>query len=553
MGVEIDAVVNAAAAGPARLSVPDPLIAEAFDRSMHDHVLRCLAPEVFPWYWFICSDRTSWGGTVWPGLDGHQVGHALMWAGHMSEQFGYWDYVKAEQLENGQVPYRIEPDAGTLSRGDYHESYFFGRSKFHSYIPGPYFFTLSPSTWIKHGYDLFRFTQDVDWLHRNFDSLERAAKWLDLLGSKEGLVGCGSYYMDLPTRIEFDGITQGYVYQNYLQISELAERLGLHEHSEHWGNRASRLRDAFRKHFWAGEQCAEYLHPFRGPITSHGLSDVDWIAQAVDLLDGDDDQVLWQRMERSRELYYGILPTGICAHPQNYESWETINPHLASRAGGTSVFRDCAAAGRAWFVEAMARHRRCDGDGLADTLVRVATVGKRTGWNWYERYLRLDMPRGPVREDLERFYPDYRQGVGSNLDDLGCFPVGHQGYAEWPANLVRIACQWLAGVDLTVDGTLSLSPCAPSTYFENGYGLDATLLNRSVHVRYHRDSVRLRVGNGPAWKVRMRLAPWLTSAKVDVTCMANEVSVPVTVNDGWVTWQLPKATGQVVCVLKLVM
>lgn len=152
---------------PAKLHTPDALINEAFQNAMHNHVLRFPNPDVAPWYWGIQSNRGGcycrWG-TLWPGLDDHQAGHALLWAGHVHEHFGYWDYVKATQHLNGQIAFRVETDDTRIPKDRMSDIYisFLGRGQFVNWIPGPSLFVLGSSTWIKHGYDLFRFTQDVD-------------------------------------------------------------------------------------------------------------------------------------------------------------------------------------------------------------------------------------------------------------------------------------------------------------------------------------------------------------------------------------------------------
>ena len=547
---------------PACLHVPDPLIAEAFEHAMHDHVLQCLGPEVFDWYFYICAHNKGRGldGPVWPGLDGHQMGHALMWAGHIYENLGYWDYVKAEQRQNGQIPYRIETDDSRIPPDGITGPYisFIGRSKFISaFQPGPSLFILAASTWVKEGYDLFRFTQDRDWLERNFESIDRAAVWITSMADVDGLVGCGSYYQDLPTRYEFDGITQGYAYQNYLQTAELAEQLGRDDRAAHFRGEAQRIRKAFANRFWLGERCAEYVHPFNGAIDSHGLSDTDWIAQGVGLVDDDKDKVLWQQLARSEELYYGIMPTGPCAKPENYQWWETTSKYRMHLHNSDSrFFGELAAMGRVWFVESMARHRRLDGAGLVDTLQRVAKVGRHQDWSWSERYYRIDLPPSPAREDQQHHMKLINKhgkiGRAYKLDEFGCYASGHEHYGEWPANLVRICCQWLAGVDLAVDGALTLSPCAPQSYFDDGFGLDATLLGRRVEVRYDAKGMQLKVAPGSPWPLRMRTKPWGHVDPTTVQCSVDGQALSVTQSDGWLGWQLPAsdATQQCTCLVK---
>jgi hypothetical protein len=43
------------------------------------------------------------------------------------------------------------------------------------------------------------------------------------------------------------------------------------------------LAQTFRLTYWRGDHFAEYVHPQRGMIDSHGLSDVNWAAVAFDV------------------------------------------------------------------------------------------------------------------------------------------------------------------------------------------------------------------------------------------------------------------------------
>jgi len=509
---------------PLSLSVPDPLVSKAFKRALHQNVLACLGPEVFEWYWYICADKRGFGdGCVWPGLDGHQMGHALLWAGHLAENFGYWEYVREWQQPDGRVFNGVNTKAGTGAPAS-------------GAVAKPAW-CLGSSTWIKHGYDLFRFSQDEAWLEANFPSIDAAARWLHAQTGSNGLIGRSAYYFDCPARYEFDGITQGYVYLNYLQAAELAEHAGATVRAEQLRSKADQLREAFSRHFWRGDHCAEYIHPQRGAIDLHGLTDVDWMAQAAGLLDQKADEILWQRLARSEELYYGIMPTGTSASPELHKDWERPAGHLHDRP-----FTDCAAMGRCWYIEAMARYRRGDGEGLLDTIRRVATVGQRSGWFWRERYYRLNMPPGPARETILTTVRSDKWGSADVFEDLGVAGARTQTYAEYPANLVRICCQWLAGVDLAVDGTLVLAPCAPEEFFDNKFGLEATLLERPVKICYHRDGVTGTIGPGPAWRIYLRPGCWPRLAGVAARVEAEGKQLPVSEVGEMLTWQIPAAT-----------
>ena len=93
-------------------------------------------------------------------------------------------------------------------------------------------------------------------------------------------------------------------------------------------------------------------------IDRHGLTGVDWAAIATGLATEDQQAILWRRLRDEKLFHYGGMPTGIAVRPETYEPWEfTVGDR-----------HDVAAMGRRWFLEAWARSRMGDGEGLLDGL-----------------------------------------------------------------------------------------------------------------------------------------------------------------------------------------
>jgi hypothetical protein len=164
----------------------------------------------------------------------------------------------------------------------------------------------------------------------------------------------------------------------------------------------ARLTAAFRQHFWAGDHCVEYIHPERGPISHHGLTDVDWAAVATGVASEQQIAILWPQLKDNPDFIYNGIPTGISSRPETYEDWEmqAIDRH------------DLAAMGRVWYLECWARAQMGDQAGIRRSLQRVAGVGKANDWSWHERY--------------------YSERTG----DLAKYPINR--YCEYPANFIRI-------------------------------------------------------------------------------------------------------------------
>ena len=383
-----------------------PDIAEAYHAAAERNVVAALNPKCFFGYFAVCADGQGHGGnTTYPGLDWGQSAEALLWLGRRAEALASWEYVKGFQREDGLVPFAILPDLANQSvmvDGKYPLTAMANGAVFVHWVPGNPLRTLANVTFLLLADAIFAQTSDHDWLAGQIPWLQRAAEWLQTQITGEGLMRGGGFYVERPTRLEFDGVNQCYSAHAMAQAARLFEVAGAEAPAARCRKAAARLTAAFRRHFWAGDHCVEYIHPERGPISHHGLTDVDWAAVAMGVASEPQIAVLWPKLKDDQDFLYGGIPSGISSRPETYEDWEMqdIDRH------------DLAAMGRVWYLECWARARMGDQAGLRRSLRLVAEIGKANDWSWHERY--------------------YSERTG----DLAKYHINH--YCEDPANLIRI-------------------------------------------------------------------------------------------------------------------
>ncbi|HTL67255.1 MAG TPA: beta-L-arabinofuranosidase domain-containing protein [Lacunisphaera sp.] len=418
--------------------LPDPLMTEAYERAAAQNVLAALNPQVFFGYWSVCADGQGHGyGNTYPALDGHQMTDALLWLGQVEAVKANWDYVKQFQRPDGQLPFAIWPGKS-------------GHDKlwFKHHVPGDPLRALAAATYIQNADVIFRFTQDRAWLQQQLPSVNLAADHLATLVTPEGALGGAGYYVERPTRVEFDGVAQCHAVDAFRRLAGLNAVEGNTAGEAKYRELAARIESNFRTNFWLKDQgrFIEYINPEHGAISSHGLTDVDWSAVAAGVATDDQRAVLWPQLRREERFYYGGMPTGIATLPGNYETWEV----------GDRM--DLAAMGRVWYLEAWARTRMGDADGLVESIRRVCRQGREHGYFWRERY-----------------------------GDQGGFGV--EKYCEYPANLIRIAQRFLLGVEMGLDGTLVLKPTVPDDFWAQGFGQTLNWNGRRLHYHLQRGSV----------------------------------------------------------------
>jgi hypothetical protein len=340
------------------------------------------------------------------------------------------------------------------------------------------------------------------------------------LTSEQGAVKGAGYYVERPTRIESDGVAQCHAVDAFRRVAALNRTLGVEAAAKGRPNNdfpisvgdsprptygrcpaarksgqspscfsaaakryeelAERIRQHFVIRFWVKDHFAEYLHPQRGLISSHGLTDVDWAALALGVATPEQQAILWPQLKDEPRFHYGGMPTGIATLPETYEDWEFSHPDR----------HDLAAMGRVWYLEARARARMGDAEGLLAGIRKVCQVGRRSGYFWRERY--------------------HLDGQG------GVTPAGAERYCEYPANLIRIVQRFLLGVELRLDGSLVLAPTATTEFWDRGFGQTLAWRDRTLQYRMQRDRVTGAYAGGSPQRLGLRWTPTTTGAKVQV-------------------------------------
>ncbi|RRA98140.1 alpha-L-rhamnosidase-related protein [Larkinella rosea] len=425
------------------LYLPDPLIAEAYYKAAHQNILAAVNPAVFNGYFSVCADGKGFGyGNSYPSLDGHQMSDALLWLGQINTVKANWDYVKSFQKPDGRLPLAILPaNAGKkIGPQNYQAEVDPNGGLYQHWVPKDPLRALAGTTYIQNADVIFRFTSDKQWLTEQLPSINRTADYLASLISEEGAVGGAGYYVERPTRVEFDGVSQGHVVDAFRRLAALNKVVGNLVATQKYRVLADRVASFFQKKFWQGTQYAEYIHPEKGVVKGHGLTDVDWTALATGVASEKQKKVVWPQLKSAKGFYYKGMPTGIATKPATYESWETTYADN----------QDLAAMGRVWYLEAWARANMGDAEGLISSIRAVSQAGRDSSYYWRERY-------------------NANGGYGAKK------------YNEYPANLIRIVQRFLFGAEHGLDGSLQLSPVAPEAFWRSGFGQRLSLRNGAIY------------------------------------------------------------------------
>jgi hypothetical protein len=430
--------------------LPDRDIVQAYERAAVQNVLAAVNPKIFFGYWSVCADGQGFGyGYTYPSLDGHQMTDALLWLGQVEVVKANWDYVRSFQRPDGSLPIAILPNlAGRKAgEGDHLAPVDLNGGLYQHWVPGNPLAALADPTYIQNADDIFRRTLDRKWLAAQIPSVNRAADHLAALTDDQGAVKGAGYYVERPTRVESDGVAQCHAVDAFRRTAALNRLLGDEDAAKRYEALADRVRQHFVTRFWVGDHFAEYINPEHGIIVHHGLTDVDWAAIALDIATPDQQAILWPLLKDENRFYYGGMPTGISTRPETYEDWEFTHPDR----------HDLAAMGRVWYLDAQARARMGDAQGLWEGIRKVCKVGRDNGYYWRERY-----------------HPDGRGGMVA---------VGPNTYCEYPANLIRIIQRFLLGVDLRLDGSLVLAPTATPDFWHKGFGQTLRWRDRTLQYR----------------------------------------------------------------------
>ena len=506
------------------LELPDREVLAAYERAADQNVLAARNPKIFPGYWSVCADGIGHGyGNTYPALDGHQMADALLFLEQVTDVKANWDYVRRFQRPNGQLPFAILPaKAGhmigkptALARVDDNGGLYT------HWVPGDPLRALSSPTYIQNADIIFRRTQDRSWLETQLPSVNRAAEYLAALTTAEGAVRGAGYYVEMPTRIEFDGVAQCHAVDAFRRIAALNRVVGDEVKARRYDELAGRIQRHFITRFWVENQghFAEYLDPVRVLISSHGLTDVDWAAIATGVATPEQQAILWPKLKDEKGFYYGGMPTGIATRPETYERWEFAYDGESSPDGKHMARLDLAAMGRVWYLEASARARMGDAHGLLDGLRKVSQVGRENGYYWNERYP-----------------PD-----GKN--------TGKVKYCEYPANLIRIVQRFLYGVDFRLDGSLVLAPTVSDEFLEKDFGQTIAWRDRTLDYRMQQDRIEGTYFGNASQRLGVKLSQAIGAGEFRATVGGRVVDT--TREGGLIFLTLPAASAQQPCRLEI--
>lgn len=493
------------------LDIPDATIVETYEKAAQKNVLAAMNPEVFSGYFSVCADGKGFGyGNSYPSLDGHQMTDALLWLGQIDVVKANWDYVKQFQRPDGQLPLAILPaSAGQwIGPASCQAQVDANGGLYRHWVPGDPLRALSSPTYIQNADDIFRFTQDREWLLKQLPSVNLAADFLASLTTTAGAVKGAGYYMERPTRVEYDGVAQCHAVDAFRRVASLNEIAGDAKAAGKYRELADRIETHFRNRFWLMNHFAEYIHPERGFIANHGLTDVDWSAIATGVASVEQSILLWPQLKNEKQFYYGGMPTGIATLPKTYEPWESTY----------SDTMDLAAMGRVWYLEAWARARMDDGQGLVESIQRVCKAGRDNDYYWRERY-----------------------------NDKGGY--GAEKYCEYPANLIRIVQRFLLGVEMRLDGALVLAPTVPEEFWKQGFGQTLAWRDRRIQYRMQRGLISGTYCGGNQ-RLGVRFSTGVSETAVSVSIDGRMASAECDGNLVFIT--LPTASAQQDCRFEII-
>ena len=403
--------------------IADPLIRTGVVAAVERTLRPAMARPAYPGHFTVTVDGRQFGSeTTWPGLDSWEMAGAYLLLGYRELVRDYFEFVRTAQRDDGNVPFAIfpaepEPDRETYLRGmKYPDDVFTWAGRrwvglFQHWqsranplsVLAPICFVLTADDIVAHG-------APDGWLAENWSDVERAAEYVYVRKDRNGLTGGAGFYVECPPRDQWDGVTQCYAVHAFRAMARLSTRVGEAGSASWWAAEADGLARRTRSVFWQGDHFAEYVHPSRGIVDLHGLSDVDFAAIALGVATDEQAAILWPRLTREPRFWHGGMPTQLVADPLAYQDWEKPEPLPFVHPGGD--FYDVAAMGRVWYLDSLACERMRDWDRLRESARLVCRMGERHGWQWHERY--HAQPDGTVK------------------------PAGPAGYCEYAAVLVRV-------------------------------------------------------------------------------------------------------------------
>lgn len=388
--------------------IRDAEIREGLRAAVFQNLLPARTDREYPGHFSITADGSSFGTeNTWPGLDSWQMAGAYLKLGDISRAKGYFAFVRAAQRSDGDLPFAVFPEEACRTaeaRGPYLRGMRYPEDVF-SYRPengrparkwiGLYrhwvvenpLSLLAPVCHILTASEICEASGDVQWLRENLASAAAAGKFLLSKRAENGLyAGCG-FYLEMIPRKEFDGTAQCYVYEAFRRLADLCEAAGSADDALFWRKEASALRKKFLSLFWQEDHFAEYLHPERGIVDLHGLSDVNFAAIAFGLAEKEQCRIAWKRVCAEPDLWWGGMPTQIVSRPYLVREWE-LGADVGFVPDRGKVY-DMAAMGRVFYLDMLASAAMEDWDRLRRGVALVCRRGLQDGGYWRERYTML--------------------------------------------------------------------------------------------------------------------------------------------------------------------
>jgi hypothetical protein len=390
---------------PSRMlaGIADPAIRAGMEAAILKNMIPAAVETDYPGYFWISADGQAYGNATWPGLDSWQMAGAYLLLGRTRMVLDYFDFVRASQRKDGHIPFAIfpgnTPASGCLSGlNPPHDVYIYKPPKREG-LPAS---SQQPRSWIglfKHWHpkdplgvlasvcyvltaaEIFDATASAAWLRERLPSLEAAAKYVLAKKSKNGLIGGAGFYLELPARYDWDGVTQCYAIRAFRELARLFHAVGDTTSQATWTTQADTLTETFHTIFWREDHFGEYVHPKRGLVDLHGLSDVNWAAVAFGIVAGRKLELLWPRLIAEKGFWWGDMPTQTVSKPLSYEKWEYDEPLPVP----VTPLNDDAAMGRTWYLEAVACQRMKADKRLVESARKVCRAAKADGY-WRERY-----------------------------------------------------------------------------------------------------------------------------------------------------------------------
>jgi hypothetical protein len=405
--------------------IKDPEIRAGVEAAIAKNLVPAATERAYPGYFAITADGGAYGGdATWPGLDSWQMAGAYLLLGRTRLVLDYFEFVRASQRKDGNIPFAIftgdtRPDQGCL-RGLKNPADVFtykppareglpasgqeARSWIglfeHWQTKGYPLSTLGPICYILTAAEIFDAAGSLAWLKERLPSVEGAARCVLRSRKESGLIGGSGFYVEAPPREGSDGVTQCYAVHAFRELSRLFGAAGDSSGKAAWTGHADDLERAFADAFWRADHFGEYVHPERGLVDSHGLSDVNWAAVAFGVASARQIELLWPRLMKEPGFWLGDMPTQTVTKPFAYEKWE-INESAPCPA---PPLNDVAAMGRVWYLEATACRRMKAHERLVGSARKVCRAAKADGY-WRERY--HPHPDGSVSADGARKYCEY--------------------------------------------------------------------------------------------------------------------------------------------------